>query len=193
MADGNTGEQILAIARDLLAREGLGGVSFDAIARRLGRSKQAVLYWYPSKRALLAALYLPWLEAEAEAAVGALRQGEGAAAAVGEFVHAIAEFHLKDLDRFRMMYLVLQTTPNAGRNPDPDLLAEVHPITDRLYAAFAARLEGEAAAWRREAVAVHAAVLGLVMMVALADAVDDPLKHPSSALVDALVGRLTGG
>lgn len=191
MTGPNTGEQILSIARDILASDGLGAMSFDATARRLGRSKQAVLYWYPNKRALLAALYLPWLEAEAAAAIGALRGVTDAAAAVDGFVRAVAEFHLGDLERFRLMYLVLQTTPTADRGADGNLLAAVHPITDRLYCALADRLDGDGQ--RRDAVAIHAATLGLVMMFALADALDDPLKHPPSQLLDALIHRLTEG
>jgi len=63
MPQRNTGDSILKIAREIMASEGLAAVSFDAIARRLGRSKQAVLYWYPTKHDLLTALFLPWLRA----------------------------------------------------------------------------------------------------------------------------------
>ena len=46
MQDEKTNKKILTIAREILASDGLGAVSFDTIARRLGRTKQAVLYWY---------------------------------------------------------------------------------------------------------------------------------------------------
>ena len=44
---------------------------------------------------------------------------------------------------------------------------------------------------RQAAFVVHSAALGLVMMLALADSVGDPLAHPTDELVDALVAQLT--
>lgn len=191
MPSSKTSDQILRIARDILVSEGLDAVSFDAIAHRLGRSKQAVLYWYPSKHALLAALFLPWLEAEAKTARAAL-EGVNGGAAVRAFVRAIADFHCDDLDRFRMMYLVLQTTrPGTQGSEDFKLLAQVHPITDTLYGTLASRIGEEPTLARQQAVAIHSAVLGLVLMVALADSLNDPLKHSREELVEALVQRLS--
>jgi AcrR family transcriptional regulator len=187
----DTRQRILDEARALLASDGLAAVSFDAIARRIGKSKQAVLYWFPGKRDLLAALFLPWLEAETETAVAALADMPSDADAIIRFVRAVSDFHLADLDRFRMMYLAPQV---AGHRAlvDPTALEAVHPVTTRLYDALSRHLGGTQEA-RRQAVAIHASVLGLVMMVALADAMGDPLKHPTEALVEALIGRLTGG
>ena len=185
MTQQNTKARIVEIAREIMVTDGVAGLSFDAIARRLGRSKQAVLYWYPSKRDLLAALFLPALEAEADVAIAALEGVTGRAAAIGGFVDAVARFHLADLERFRMMYLAPQMTPQ--RQDAPSLTDEVHPVTDRLYAALARHLDGD----RAGALAVHAAVLGLVMMFALADALDDPLKHGAGDAIAALKARLS--
>jgi len=184
----DTRTEILAIARDIVATEGLGGVSFDAIARRLGRSKQAVLYWFPSRTELLAALFLPWLEAEADAAIAALTDAQAEAEATGAFVRAIAGFHFADLERFRAMYLAPQITRKTGPKPGPAEMTEaVHPVTDRLYHALAGHLAGRPDEARRKAAAIHAAVLGLVTMFALADALNDPLKHSRPDLLDALI------
>ncbi|MGR3363987.1 MAG: hypothetical protein ACU0CY_07375, partial [Maritimibacter harenae] len=68
--------------------------------------------------------------------------------------------------------------------------AQVPQVTDRLYGALAERLTGPRA--RAEATAIHAAVLGVVMMVALGEAVEDPLKHDAETLVTALADRLVG-
>lgn len=187
----NTRDRILETARDLLTSEGLAAVSFDAIARRLGRTKQAVLYWYPSKHDLLAAMFLPWLEAEAETAIqsvsGTTRRDE----AVDAFVRAIAGFHFEDLNRFRMMYLLPQTIKQSVEAPhDAALLDKIHPVTDRMYGALADRLDGDAKGVRREALAIHSAVLGLLLMFGLADSVRDPLKHNASEMVSALIASL---
>ena len=190
MSDTNTPDRILSIARDLLAAEGLSGLSFDAIARKLGRTKQAVLYWYPSKRGLLAAMYLPALQAEADAVASALAGQTGRDPAIAAFVRAVAAFHLSDLDRFRLMYLVPQTTRGKAADwGDGGLVDQVHPVTDALYGALADRL---GAGGRAEAVAIHSAVLGLVLMHGLAASVQDPLKHPPDVLIDALIASLTG-
>lgn len=193
MAKARTSDRILDIARELLSTGGLGAVSFDAIARRLGRSKQAVLYWFPTKHDLLAAMFLPWLEAEARAATAALAEASGPNRAVAAFVRAVTRFHFDNLDRFRMMYLLPQTLKPGGQGaPNPALLEKVHPVTGAMYAALAARLGDGHTAARQQAVAIHAAALGLVLMVSLADSLRDPLKHDPSDLVDALIDRLTG-
>lgn len=193
MPDETTSDRILAIARDLVARDGLGALSFDAIAARLGRSKQAVLYWFPSKPALLAAMLVPWLVAETETVEAALSGTANRCEAVERFVRAVAEFHLSDLERFRMMYLLPQVQrTKADTAPTAPLLAkDVHPVTDRLYGMLAHHLGGGTLSARQEAVALHSAVLGLVMMCALADALQDPLKHGKEDLIAALIVGFT--
>lgn len=196
MAKQATAQAILATARTLLAEGGLGAVSFDAIAARIGRSKQAVLYWFPTKRDLLAALFVPWLEAETNIAEAAVAEAASPELAIAAFVRSVARFHLGDLDRFRMMYLVPQTTATRTANQQNPhgrgVVARVHPVTDRLYGALAAQLRGNATERRQAAVSIHAAVLGLILMVALGDAIADPLKHDPDALIEALVAQLTG-
>lgn len=193
MPNQKTSEKILTIANELLAHDGVSGVSFDAIARRLGRSKQAVLYWYPTKQDLLGALFLPWLQAETDAAVAALTGPRGRDPAITSFVRAIAEFHLADLDRFRMMYLVPQTTRSRASDfAERRFLESVHPVTDQLYAALAHHLDpDQPERARAEAMAIHSATLGLVLMNSLAAAVNDPLKHGPERLIQALVTTLT--
>ena len=192
MARSDTGTRILDIARDLLAEGGLGALSFDTIAARLGRSKQAVLYWYPTKPDLLAALFLPWLEEEAALAETAVRDARDGAEAIARFVRALAAFHLADLPRFRAMYLLPQTLARGATDPrERQVLDRVHAITDRLYSALAAHMGAEPATARQEAFAVHAAVLGLALMQGLAEGLDDPLKHGQDMIIEALIIQLT--
>jgi len=192
MNDQKTSQKILSIARKILAADGLAGVSFDAIARKLGRSKQAVLYWYPTKRDLLVALYLPWLEAETLVAERAVATATGRTEAVSCFVRAVVSFHVDDLDRFRMMYLAPQTTrEKTGSRSSIVVGEEFYAITNRLYGALATHLDTAPEAARKQAVAIHSAALGLVMLFALADSMRDPLKHSQSNLIDALVASLT--
>lgn len=192
MQDTKTNQKILTIAREILVSDGLSAVSFDAIARRLELSKQAVLYWYPTKRDLLAAMFLPWLNAETETAESAVSQAMNRDQAISSFITAIAWFHLEDLDRFRMMYLVPQTTGQKSKGRTNMVTGEeVYRVTDRLYGALAGHLGGEKEAARKEAVAIHSAVLGLVMMFALTNALQDPLKHSETDLIEAMIASLT--
>ncbi|MDE0802135.1 MAG: TetR/AcrR family transcriptional regulator [Acidimicrobiales bacterium] len=52
----STGDRILEAALRSFGTSGIDGTSLDAIARDLGMTKQAILYWYPSKDALVDAV-----------------------------------------------------------------------------------------------------------------------------------------
>lgn len=51
-----TSERILDEALRAFGTRGFGATSLDDLARSLGLAKQTILYWYPSKEALLAAV-----------------------------------------------------------------------------------------------------------------------------------------
>jgi len=53
VSGGSTRQRILDAALDLFGSRGVGGVSLDEIAREVGVRKQTVLYWFPSKDALV--------------------------------------------------------------------------------------------------------------------------------------------
>jgi AcrR family transcriptional regulator len=53
MTGTSTRERILDAALDRFGRRGVGAVSLDEIAREVGVRKQTVLYWFPSKDALV--------------------------------------------------------------------------------------------------------------------------------------------
>ena len=51
-----TAARILDAALDAFGTRGYGATSLDDLARELGIRKQTILYWYPSKEALLDAV-----------------------------------------------------------------------------------------------------------------------------------------
>jgi AcrR family transcriptional regulator len=51
-----TSDRILAAALRSFGTTGIDATSLDALAREIGVTKQAILYWYPSKEALLDAV-----------------------------------------------------------------------------------------------------------------------------------------
>jgi AcrR family transcriptional regulator len=194
--ENDTRQKILKIAADLVRSGGLSRLTFDAVAKRLGLSKQAVIYWFPKKEDLIAAIAVPALREEAEAALSAMRAAGDDIAAVRAFVRAVAEFHFADLDRFRLMYVA----PQVGASPSVIMTGsmgeQIHALTSSIYAELQARLcrsrdmDGPEA--RRAAVAIHMAVLGLVMMVAMTDAMGDPLLHDRDDMVEAMSKLLSG-
>ena len=194
----DTRREILVAGRKVVRRDGPAALTFDAVAKQLGLSKQAVIYWFPTKDALLAEIILPALRGEAEAGVAAVRDAEGPNDAVGRFVRAIAAYHLSDLDRFRLIYVVPQRPRRKAETRLPEgLLGQVHPVTSAMYdaleAAIGAHGSPSRAERRRRAVAIYMAVLGVVLMAALTDATDDPLLHTPESLVESLVALLTHG
>lgn len=189
----DTKERILHVAADLLSSGGPNALTFDAVASRLGVTKQAVLYWFPSKVALLAELALPELRREADTARNAVAGARDAGAAARQVVRALVDFHLADLARFRLMYLAFQIRPDGNtRRTAAEMVTQIHPVTGEMYAAVSTALGGGPNA-RETAVALHMAALGHVLLVALTDAVGDPLRHGSEALADRLAAVLASG
>ena len=191
---GDTAERILAAARDVVRDGGPDRLTFDAIADKVGISKQAVLYWFPNKARLIEALVRPALEAESAAGRTAIRMSDSAGDAIRSYVTALAVFHTSDLDRFRLMYVTPQIGQRPGRNGQMlTTLGRIHPATTEMYDALAECLVAggryrrmiEA---RRAAVAVHTALLGLLLRMAMADTLNAPLRHRDDALVEALLG-----
>ena len=190
---GDTREQILEATTALFGASGLEAVTFDAVAARLGVTKQAVIYWFPSKVALLSALALPGLRDEARVAIDAATEASCPADAARAVVRAIIGFHLVDLQRFRLMYLSPQIgVTAAARQTASELVKQVHPVTGEMYAAVAAALGGGLKT-RETAVALHMAALGHVLLVALTDAIGDPLRHAPEALAHRLADVLAAG
>jgi AcrR family transcriptional regulator len=193
----NIRQSILDISREIVAQKGPGSLTFDAVARQLGKTKQAVIYWFPTKQDLLRELVAPWIEAEADEVIRAVGETGEARDAIDRAVRALVAFHLDDLDRFRLLYLAIQLDSRPQLLFRKETLQQhVHPVTSGMYAALERAIERDDN-WPREkmdprrvAVAVHMAALGLVLMVGLSKAIDDPLAHATDDLVETTVRLL---
>lgn len=190
---GETAERILASAREVVRESGPDRLTFDAIAEKVGISKQAVLYWFPNKARLIEALVRPALEAESAAGRAAIRSSANAEDAIRSYVTALAVFHTSDLDRFRLMYVTPQIGQRPGRSGQMlTTLGRIHPATTAMYDVLADRLV-EAGRYkrvvdaRRGAAAMHTAILGLILRMAMADTLNAPLRLRNDALVEALL------
>ena len=189
-----TARKILDEARAIVRDQGPDKLTFDAVAERVGITKQAVIYWFPNKARLVEALVRPALEAEATAGKLALSKDAAPDDAIRCLVEALAVFHQSDLDRFRLMYV----TPQIGQRPGRSgamltTLGRMHPATTEMYDVLAERLvEGGRYSRmidaRRAAVAIHTSLLGLLLRMAMADTLNAPLRHRNDALIEALLG-----
>jgi AcrR family transcriptional regulator len=193
-----TREAILAAAKGIVAEQGAAALTFQALASALGVSKQAIIYWFANKWELALELSVAGLKSEAEATTSAIAQARTGPEAIERFVRALVGHHLEDLAGFRMLYLAPQFERRANLPEGAEaFLRPIHETTSAMYAALEARISADpgfrpAESPRQLAVAVHAAGIGLLTMIALGDSVNDPLAHSPSALIDSLVGLLTG-
>jgi AcrR family transcriptional regulator len=186
-------ELIQDAALAMVERAGLTGLTFQALADTLGVSKQAILYWYPSKWELIADCGVPIIRQEADALIGALAGSRDGSDAIERFIRAFARHYAGRLPLFRVVYLPepLGTEPNG---PDQQAaLAPIHRVTSSIYAALETWIAGDPSLAQKDvsprqlAVAVHMAAVGLMTMFAVADAYGDPMVHSLDKMVDAMV------
>jgi AcrR family transcriptional regulator len=186
-------ELIQDAALGLVERGTLSALTFQALADALGVSKQAILYWYPSKWELMADCSLPLIRQEADALIGAMSGARDSADAIERFLRAFAGHYANRLPQFRVLYLIQPLGVEANAPEQQSALAPVHGVTSSIYAALESWIAGDLGYARDDvsprqlAVATHMSAIGLVTMFALADALGDPLLHPLDKMVDAMV------
>jgi AcrR family transcriptional regulator len=193
-----TREAILATAARIITQTGAASLTFQTLGETLGVTKQAIIYWFPSKSDLARELIVPALELEADAVASAVEGATSARDAIELFLRALVAFHSADLGRFRMIYVAAQFDPETWQVSEvPKFSDRIHVATSRMYGALEAVLQkapdlADPAGARRAAVATHMAGIGALTMLSLADVIDDPLAHPVDKLVDTLVALTLG-
>jgi AcrR family transcriptional regulator len=192
-----TREAIVKEAVKIIGRKGTSAVTFQAIASAFGVSKQAIIYWYPTKWALVADVCLPFMREEAAALLPALARAAGASEAKELLIRAFVAHYMPRLPQFRMLYLPTPLGESEPNAPDQQAaLAPVHAVTASVYSALEDKIRADASSLtapvsaRRAAVAVHMAAVGLVTMFAAADAIGDPMVHAPDDMVEALIAIL---
>ena len=134
-----TGDRILAAALRSFGSTGIDGTSLDALARDLGMTKQAILYWYPSKEALLDAV-IDFSAAELQRRFSrAITTGEGFAR-----VEAVVRAAFRLAARHPAMLGLMREVNRIGPPTSTRLTEAVTP----LLTSAAAWLEGEMDAGR---------------------------------------------
>lgn len=193
-----TREAILETAARIISRTGAASMTFQTLGDTLGVTKQAIIYWFPSKSDLTRELIIPALQLEADAVVAALKRVRTGRSAIEVFLRALIAFHLEDLGRFRLIYVSAQFDTQVWQIAGlPQLADPIHATTSRMYGALEAVLAkapdvATPGAARTTAVVAHMAAIGALSMLSLADAIHDPMAHASETLIDAMVRLATG-
>jgi AcrR family transcriptional regulator len=132
-----TAERAVAAALDAFGTRGYGATSLDDLARDLGVRKQTILYWYPSKEALLDAA-IDRVAAEVsrrlEQAVAGDASGFGRVEAVVRAMFRLAARHPSMLG-------FLREVTRLGPPASTRMLGALTPLIDRSAAFLAAEMD----------------------------------------------------
>ena len=185
--------EILMIAQSILSETGPKGVTLASVAGRLGMTKQSLYHYYSSKEALNRALVASLLDQEIEALLAAVAKQKSDTKVLGALIKAFHAHYVDNLGAFRTIYCGTQMY--APSNSDLDeitLREEIHPRTRQLFDVLERRIaeEGASRAERKRArqlaFTAWTSALGLMAMLGVADATDDPITHPEKALLRTL-------
>lgn len=132
-----TAERILMAALDAFGSRGYGATSLDDLAGELGIRKQTILYWYPSKDALLDAAIdrtAAEVSARLERAVAAAGPGFGRVEAIVRAMFRLAARH-------PAMVGFLREVTRLGPPASTRLLAALTPLIDRAAGFLAVEMD----------------------------------------------------
>jgi len=184
---------ILQAAQDLLREGGVEAVTLESVSGALGMTKQALYHYFPSKKALDRSLITALIDDEVESVIAALESTNSNGMALGVLIRAFYDHYSNNLAAFRAVYCQSQICGGPGVGMDKQTIHdEINPRTQHLFDSLESRLAGRStskakrARIRRLAFTAWTSALGLVTMLGVADAVDDPLLHTDEDLVDTL-------
>jgi AcrR family transcriptional regulator len=180
-------EEILKATREVLAEVGVPRLTLEAVARRLGVTKQALYHYFSSKDELLFEVVIAELTRCAEAIRAACLEAKDGPAALEALIRAYVGHFAGRLDTFRLMTHHVQLA-EAERLTDAQL-ARLRPLNDVMYAVAEDKLGAgrrRPRHPRRLAFVAHLAAMGLLTMKATVERFDDPLRYGDDELVDEL-------
>lgn len=122
-----TSDRILVVALETFGDRGYAATSLDAIATELGISKQSVLYWFPTKEALLEAVIAKAASELIVAFATAIdRAGDGFAK-----VEAVVTKAFRLGARRPELFGILREASRIGPPAATQLIASLSPLLDR--------------------------------------------------------------
>jgi len=185
--------EILEYAQAILSESGPEAVTLASVAGRLGMSKQSLYHYFASKEALIRGLVTTLLDAEIEALLKVINSRKSDRKILGALIQSFYAHYLNNLDAFRIIYCQSQLySSSSAALDDLTLREEIHPRTRLLFDVLEERIAGKAATKakrqraRQLAFTAWTSALGLVTMLGVADATDDPVVHSDKALLKTL-------
>jgi len=185
--------EILDFAQSILSEAGPEAVTLASVAGRLGMTKQSLYHYYASKEALVRGLVTTLLDQEIEALLAAIAKQKSDRKVLGTLIQAFYTHYADNLEAFRTIYCQTQLFTSAHSDLDEvTLREEIHPRTRHLFDILERRIAGEAATRadrkraRELAFTAWTSVLGLMTMLGVADATDDPVMHSEKVLLATL-------
>ncbi|MFZ6002840.1 MAG: TetR/AcrR family transcriptional regulator [Actinomycetota bacterium] len=122
-----TADRILVAAMAEFGTRGYEATSLDDLARLLGIRKQTILYWYPSKEALLEAV----VDRCGEEVTGRLERGLARAGEGFDRVEAIVRVMFRLAARHPTMLGFMREVTRLGPPASSRLLTQLQPLVDR--------------------------------------------------------------
>ena len=182
-------QEILEVARGVLARVGPLKVTLELVAAELGISKQALYHYFSSKDDLLFELVLEELIASAQAVHRACVEAADGPAALEALIRTYVAYFLPRLETHRL--IAMQTAAAADFVPSASQLERIRPVNDLLYGEVERKLAAHSRrrdrkAPRRLAFTAHLAAMGFLTMRAITAQANDPLRHGDDEVVDEL-------
>ena len=186
-------QEILQVARTLLSDGGVEAVTLASVAGQLSMTKQSLYHYFSSKEVLVKSLVTTLLDDEIEALTAAVEALGTTENTLGTLIRAFYGHYIKNLDAFRIIYCQSQLfAAQNGRIDEQTLRDEINPRTRHLFDILESRMTGsdmsseERLQMRQLAFVAWSSALGLLTMLGVADANNDPLIHSDEALLAAL-------
>ena len=132
-----TADRILGAAMDAFGTRGYDGTSLDDLARDLGIRKQTILYWYPSKEALLGAVVDRCAGEVAQRLVRGLERADDGFGRVEAMVQAMFRLAARHPSMLGFLREVTRLGPPASSR----LLDHLRPLIERASAFLEAEMD----------------------------------------------------
>lgn len=183
-------EDILAAARSVLLRGGIGSVTLEAVAREAGMSKAGLYYYFASKEALVFDLVSGIWANQAQRVKNAVAPVASGSEALAAVIRSTVEDFAPRMDDFRLAYLLGQVSGSGGLQLSAEQFERIRPINETLLGDAARKLaQGDQPGLvdpRLFAFLAFASALGLLTMKGLVESQGDPLLYSDEQLIEAL-------
>jgi len=184
---------ILEVAQRILLNGGVEAVTLASVAGELRMTKQALYHYFPSKEALMQALVTTLLDEEVNHLIAAVEDADSGTDTLGTLIRTFYDHYIDRLNAFRSVYCQSQLYRTHELGLDKSTIRdEINPRTRHLFDVLEERIAGSSASKsereriRRLAFSAWLGALGLMTMLGVADANDDPLIYKDEDLLKTL-------